>query len=148
MEIGEKALEWCKEDEHNHDYLTGDLYYLLEDWDNAQQTFEKLYKEYPEDFYCIGYLGLIAARKGEMARKSTFISLLEEADPQFRNGKTYMWRARIAAVSGDKAEAVKLIRKAILDGYFLQRIHDIIDFETLYAYAPFQELIKPKEFSD
>jgi len=147
-EICSKALKWCKEDDEDHDDWMARLYYISDDWDNAQELFEKLYIENPGDAYYMGFLGVIAAKKGDEEKKSEYVRVLEDVNPKYLNGKTYMWRARIAAASGNKEEAVKMIRDAIADGFFFHQIHYAVEFVTLQDYPPFQELMKPKEFSD
>jgi len=143
-EICREALTWCKGDDENHDYWMAQLYYLLDDWDESQILFEQLFIINPNDVYYPGYLGMIAAQKSDKEKKAEYVRLIEEISSKYLNGEAYMWRARIATVSGDKDVAIKLIRKAISDGFFYYRIHNIVEFETLYDHPPFQDLMKPK----
>jgi hypothetical protein len=56
-------------------------------------------------------------------------------------------RARIAAVLGERAEAMTLLREEFdmapnWDGYML--VHSDMDFESLHNYPEFQEFMRPK----
>jgi len=56
-------------------------------------------------------------------------------------------RARIAALLGDREEAVTLLRQAIEQGVNWGHgvwVHRDIDLESLHDYPPFQELLRPK----
>jgi hypothetical protein len=57
-----------------------------------------------------------------------------------------MWRARIAALLGEHALAVDLLRDAIAQGaYFTIGTHRDMDLESLKTNAAFRELMRPKE---
>ncbi len=54
-------------------------------------------------------------------------------------------RTCIAAVLGDRDEAVSLLQRAFAEGYrYGIAVHREIDFESLRGYPPFSELLKPK----
>ena len=126
-------------------------YYVAEQWDRSQELFELLANGAPERIEYWGYLGAIAARKGEKEESARINKLIADLDRPYLFGKDLYWRARIAALSGDKDMAVLLLRDAILRGLYnsYYDFHDILiceemDFESLRSYPPFQELIKPK----
>jgi hypothetical protein len=55
------------------------------------------------------------------------------------------WRARIAALLGDKEGAVNLLQEAIKQGCDYQNLYfSPKDFESLQDFSPFQQLMKPK----
>jgi hypothetical protein len=56
-----------------------------------------------------------------------------------------MGRAEIAALLGDREQAVTLLYQSFDQGQpYGTDLHLDIDFESLHHYAPFQELIRPK----
>ncbi len=54
------------------------------------------------------------------------------------------WRARIAALLGEKEQAVRLLREAHNQGVQFIRFHNDMDLEPLHDYPPFKEFKKPK----
>jgi hypothetical protein len=64
------------------------------------------------------------------------------------SGYVPLWRARIAALLGDRDEAMALLRQ-VMDGMTptsdqASWLHRDIDFESLHDYPPFRELMRPK----
>ena len=70
---------------------------------------------------------------------------LRALDQPYLRGANTLWRARIAAVLGDRGEAVRLLGQAIDDGrpYGLW-LHRDPDFEALRSFPPFEELVRPR----
>jgi hypothetical protein len=66
-------------------------------------------------------------------------------------GHPILWRARIAALTGESDSAVSLLRNAISEGLFpldvtqgfgyAMWLHRDIDFEGLRSYQPFTEIL-------
>ncbi|MGH7612574.1 MAG: BTAD domain-containing putative transcriptional regulator [Gemmatimonadales bacterium] len=119
--------------------------YFLERWDEAEALLRPLIAESPDDEDYLGLLGATAARRGDRLtaeKLATKLAGLEQvaAVP----GKTAIVnRAKIAAVLGDPARAVSLLK----DAYGAQgtlELHTDIDFERLRDYLPFQEFTRPK----
>lgn len=70
---------------------------------------------------------------------------LADLDTPYLLGQNTIWRARIAALLGDRDQAVALLRDAYAEGYsWWLELHYDIDFESLRDHAAFQELIRPK----
>jgi serine/threonine protein kinase/tetratricopeptide (TPR) repeat protein len=92
-----------------------------------------------------GTLGCLAARQGDRQRALEASETLRQLrDPYLFGSQTY-WRACIAAVLGDRDQAVALLRQAFAEGYpYGPDIHSDIDLESLRDYAPFVELLRPK----
>ncbi len=123
-------------------------------WDEAKAAFERLepseryVEKYGFDPWIEGYLSVLAARRGDRD------DALRQARrwEAFQNKQLYHrglnWRARIAAILGDRDEAVRLLREQFKEGRpwaeALQQFHAEVDFESLQTYPPFQELIRPK----
>ena len=69
---------------------------------------------------------------------------LRDIDRPYMFGNHTYWRACIAALLGEKEEAMNLLREALAQGVSYTRLHPDMDLEPLWDYPPFQELIKPK----
>ncbi len=123
--------------------------YQSERWDEAEALFRELSAEFPTSVTYRGYLGVIAARHGDVEAANEIDEQLAAVDRPYLLGLNTYWRARIAAVLGDRESAVRLLREAIAAGspYFRGSqfwLHSVIDFESLSDYPPYQELVRPK----
>jgi tetratricopeptide (TPR) repeat protein len=118
--------------------------YVLERWDEAGTMFTALRSDVPENINYLGYLGASSARKGEKEEALRTSKELEEDKRPYLYGNPTYWRARIAALLGDKEAAVNLLRQATKEGYTYSSIHPTEDFESLADYPPYIRLMKPK----
>jgi tetratricopeptide (TPR) repeat protein len=143
------------------EYRLAHTLYYAEQWDEARRLFERLASELPDivpydpasegDFEadyvnCVGYLGVIAARLGERERALEISGQLAAMSQPYLNGRHTEWRARIAAVLGQREDAVRLLREAYRQGAASPvRVFTHVDFNLpLRDYPPFQEFISPK----
>jgi len=124
-------------------------FYALDKWDEAETLFEGLHSEFPDDtpngvsYY--GYLGSIAAKRGNREKSLKISQELKDIKALYLWGFPNYWRARIAALLGDKEGAVNLLGEAIKQGYPYSNLYPISwGFESLQDYRPFQQLLKPK----
>jgi tetratricopeptide (TPR) repeat protein/predicted Ser/Thr protein kinase len=119
--------------------------YLMEKWEEAETLSGGLHCERPDNIDYYGLLGSIAARKGNREKALKISQGLKDNKTPYLFGNPNYWRARIAALLGDKEGAVNMLREAIKQGldytdlYFYPQ-----DFESLRDYPPFQQLMKPK----
>jgi serine/threonine protein kinase/tetratricopeptide (TPR) repeat protein len=118
-------------------------------WDKAKAIYQELAKISPRDavkgrVYAI-YLGSIAARQGDRASAMEVSEWLRNVkEPYLYGGLTYA-RASIAAILGEKEQAMALLKKSFSQGLqFGIEIHRDFDLESLWNYPPFIELLKPK----
>lgn len=140
------------------DYLAGRL-------DDAQRRFERLEAEaalggsgpfsigflahctgdLSDEVTYLGYLGAIAALKGDRAAALSTDRALQRMNGPYLFGRHTLRRARIHALLGDRDRAVALLQEAIGQGlpYGVQ-LHTDIAFASLRGYPPFKELLKPK----
>jgi predicted Zn-dependent protease len=124
------------------------LYYARR-WGKAKDVYEELAKKSPKDSAAgRGYetsLGAIAARQGDRKRAMEVSELLKNHRvPYLFGGNTYD-RACIAAILGDKEQAVALLKESFLQGReFGTGVHKDFDLESLWDYPPFIEFLKPK----
>ena len=86
----------------------------------------------------------MAARLHDRASALKHQAALVELDRQ-PNGNVALRRAQIAAVLGEKQQAVDLLREAIAQGLpFTLTLHRNVDLTLLRGFAPYDELMKPK----
>jgi len=120
--------------------------YNAERWEDARRLFEGMAAEVGEDTWLLGWLGLLAARRGDRAEAERISEELQSSGGLFNKHNTD-FRARIAAVLGEADEAVTLLRQNFdmgppADRYLV--VHRGIDFESLQGHPAFQEFLRPK----
>jgi tetratricopeptide (TPR) repeat protein len=121
-------------------------------WQEARLLFAQLLAEAPSDLDYLGYWGVATAREGNRAealRISGQIAAFVRPYPLF--GQPTLWRARIAAVIGERDEAVSLVREAITQGLlpldvaqgfgYAMLLHCDTDFTELRDYPPFKAIV-------
>ena len=123
--------------------------YYARRWDKAKDVYEELAKKSPKDSAAgrgyEGWLGLIAARQGDRKRAMEVSDWLKNLKLPYLFGANAYQRARIAAILGDKEQAVALLKESFLQGSeFGPWVHKDFDFESLWDYPPFIEFLKPK----
>ena len=112
-------------------------------WDEAREVFTGTGDL---DATSAGYLGLVAARQDDTAEAARMDNWLSGLNLQNRQWYPTTFRARIAAVLGDRERAVELLGQAITEGMYHPG-HDHLlelDFEAMADYEPYQELMRPK----
>jgi tetratricopeptide (TPR) repeat protein len=113
-------------------------------WEDALPLLEQLVREGPVSLDRLGYLGTTFAR---LDRRSEAIAISEQLrviEQPYLLGANTFWRARIVAVLGDQAQAVRLLRQAIGEGQtYGMWVHREPDFEALRSYAPFDDFLRP-----
>ncbi len=93
-----------------------------------------------------GYLGAIAARQGNREQALRVDHALAGVKRPYLFGRHTVWRARIEALLGEREVAVSRLREAFGQGYpHAHAMHVDLAFDSLRDYAPFRELVKPKE---
>ena len=98
----------------------------------------------PGDVGYVGYLGCIAARTNDAARARSISAELERVRGRYFGAVASYGRARIAALLGDRQRAVDLLRDAITQGLpYGVDLHNDPDFEQLWDYQPYVELVRP-----
>jgi hypothetical protein len=91
-----------------------------------------------------GWLAQTAAHAGDHNRARVLSYELEQATkPQHRGSLTYA-RARTAAALGERDRALQLLRDAFAEGLeHGPHVHQIVDFEILRGYEPYERLLRP-----
>jgi tetratricopeptide (TPR) repeat protein len=155
LQVLERGIKWLEDRPEKvskslgHRYNLARLFYTAERWEEAQILFEALHSEDPDFYDVIGFLGSLAARRGDRDKALKFSGLLENDKRPYHKGWYTYCRANIAALLGEKELAVRLLREAHSQGvdFIFFIAHDqpnVMDFEPLYDYPPFQEFMKPK----
>jgi DNA-binding SARP family transcriptional activator/TolB-like protein len=126
-------------------YSLARLMYRSGRWTEAQRLFEALRAEEPGATDYLGYLGVIAARRGDRAGAQQIAETLRTLGLPYLLGKNTYWRARIAALLGEQERAVELLAQAQSEGTgYIVQYHREADFESLRDYPPFRARLQPK----
>jgi tetratricopeptide (TPR) repeat protein len=151
LDMGEQAVRWFRSrpsEEAATAWSTIGLaiaLYAAERWDEAEALFREVASATPRDAVAQGYLGVLAARRGDRAEALRISDQLEGMADPYDFGHDVYLQARIAAQLGDRDQAMVLLREAYARGRALWiHLHRDMDLEPLRDYPPFQEFIKPK----
>ena len=118
--------------------------YAARRWQEAKGIFEKIDKGPVDSFEWLINTGVVAARLGDREKALQVSDWLKSIKRPFFFGRPAYNRACIAAIQGNKEEAVALLREALSQGYQYYYVHTDMDFESIRDYPPFIELIRPK----
>ena len=111
----------------------------------ARLEFEALAEAAPENLSSLGHLGAVLAHLGNAAEARELSDSLRALDRPYLWGQHTLWRARIAALLGERDEAVRLLWQSVGEGTsFGMSMHADPDLEPLLGYPPFEEFIRPK----
>jgi len=146
-----RAIDWYRNRppgeaaRENNRFNLARALYLAEQWGEAGTIFEELAKEYPDEIRYKGYLGALAARRGDREQALMISTEVASIDRPYLFGENTYWRASIAALLGESEQAVELLREAFAQGRaYVVGLHRDINLESLRDFAPFQELLRPK----
>ena len=158
-EVVDESVAWFRsrplETQESRAWLAQSLY-LAQRWDEALELFEALAYEYPQNAQYLAFRGWLAARRGDREEALRISEELRLCDRRRCTGFSHpgmltLYRAEIAALLGDRNEAVTLLRQVVGISVFVMpnlanpmSPHYDFAFESLRDYAPFQELIMPK----
>jgi DNA-binding SARP family transcriptional activator len=149
--VAERAIAWwiARPEENVADLPThldrALAYYYAERWEDADRVLRELSSEAPEALDVMGYLGTLAARRGDRTEALAISARLggRAIPPEF-GGDLYR-QARIAAQLGDREGAVAFLRDALSRGMaYGIWLHRDMDLEPLRGFEPFEELLRPK----
>jgi serine/threonine protein kinase len=147
MKILDQLIQWYQgksdDEKQSNLWLYGFALYQARRWLEAGEIFKELVKLRPDIVEFQYYLGRTAARLGnrkEAMKISDSLNNLQQ--PYLFGGHTYC-RASIAAILGEKEQAISLLKESFRQGHDYQ-LHIDFDFELLKDYLPFVELMKPK----
>jgi DNA-binding SARP family transcriptional activator/TolB-like protein len=148
-ELNRRALTWYEqrpEEEQKsaaHRLALGRALYAAERWIEAEALYRRLAEEQPAEIDVQGYLGTLAARRGDRVEAERIAGWLQEVRQPYLLGNNTYWRACIAALLGEHEQAVHLLRDAIGQGVpFSLDFHVDIDLDPLRGYPSFRELMR------
>ncbi len=120
--------------------------YVADRCDESYGVAKPLSEEFPDNITYRGFVGAVAACRGDREEALEISEWLEALDRPYLHGANTMWRSGIAAALGDGENAVALLRQAWAEGRepFPPGLSWWVTFEPLRDYPPFQELIRPK----
>jgi tRNA A-37 threonylcarbamoyl transferase component Bud32/TolB-like protein/tetratricopeptide (TPR) repeat protein len=125
--------------------LRASLLYLRERWPDAAAQWDSIPVDSAAPVDRLGTRGVLAARLGQADSARAIAGTLARLDRPRMNGQHTLWRARIAAVLGQKDSAVTLLRQALAEGVgYGSWLHADMDLEALRDYRPYRELVRPK----
>jgi tetratricopeptide (TPR) repeat protein len=110
-------------------------------WDEARRAYQQRLAEDSTDVKAHAALGALAARRHDQREVDRMTAWLASRS----NPGAFQARARIAALLGNKEEAVQLLRESFdhgLEGKMF--LHTDPDFESLLDFPPYRELIRPQ----
>ncbi|MGB7295867.1 MAG: protein kinase [Candidatus Aminicenantales bacterium] len=150
-EFAAMAIEWAegrpeaeRKTEGRQGFYANALYFAGR-FDEAGKIYGSLAAEHPENIDYQGYLGTLAARRGEREEALRISEELGKLERPFLLGENLWWQARIASLLGEKERAVALLREAFSQGLeYGIYLRQEIDLEPLWDYPPFKELLRPK----
>jgi tetratricopeptide (TPR) repeat protein len=153
IEVANRAVEWrtahlegrlVADDPIGYTALASALY-SAERWEESRRLCTELAALAPADLDVKGYMGVLAARRGDKDEARRIIEELRQSRAPYRYGMDIYWSACIAAQLGERDSAVRFLREAFSQGASMapQPMEDM-DLEPLHGYKPFEELMKPK----
>ena len=118
-------------------------------WEDARRLLERLVASSSASgamgrFVALGTLGVIAAREGKRAEALRIDGVLQATPERYMLGGDTYQRARIHASLGERETAVDLLQTAMLQGIDFAYLHADVALDSLRAYPPFVEFIRPK----
>lgn len=151
IRVAERALDEIDQSEPDDTSAFGlvecrlDAMYLAGDAERAYAMVLESAKQWPDSFERSKVIGLAAARAGDADVALQQMFALSRFDRQFTFGEADYVRARIAALIGDRDEALRLLRRAIINGFSdYSALHCCPDLEPLWQDPEFRRLIRPK----
>jgi DNA-binding SARP family transcriptional activator/tetratricopeptide (TPR) repeat protein len=127
-------------------YLLASAFYLGRNWEAARRLNAELTAEDTTDWSSQATLAMLAARRGDRSEAERIAGKLVSIHQPYLFGEVTIRRANIAALLGNREEAVALLRQALAEGFpFVDQLHIDMDFEPLHGYAPFEALLRPQD---
>lgn len=151
VRMAARAVAWCRSRSpaqqagEDSRWELAQALYVAEQWAEAQQFVAELMVSQPENREYRGLAGSIAARLGDrdlaLTHSAGLVDLPGESD-----GSVPLFRARIAAILGDREEAINFLRNAFAERmiYGFAWLHRDGDLSLLRGFGPYDELMRPK----
>ncbi len=128
--------------------LFGQLLYQRERWSEAANVWDALPDPLADSSALAGLLGergCAAARLGDRPKAVALGQRLARFSALPLSQEATVYRAQIAAVLGDRDDAVELLKRAFASGQpYGIWVHREMDLEVLRGFGPYEQLVRPK----
>jgi len=122
------------------------LLVMLGRLDEAHQLLLALNDEIPEDDDILGWLGIVAAERGDREAAERYSAMLRDLDRPYVRGWIIFYRAGIAAHLGRSDDALDLLREAFSRGYpWGSDLHSSLELKPLRGHQEFEAILHPEE---
>jgi hypothetical protein len=119
----------------------------------ALQVLARIVERRGETVNSVGSRAILLRALGRTAEAEAEERRLDRWERRNSRGLQAYWRARIAARAGDRERAVELLREAVAGGLWFGGFNSPTfefgrsepEFATLRGYAPYEELLRPKD---
>jgi tetratricopeptide (TPR) repeat protein/TolB-like protein len=150
--VAERAVAWLRarsddaQTTWRHRYRLGVACFLAEREDASESEFRAVLAERPSHPAALGFLGVLAARRGDRDEARRISAVLAGLGPRAAHNLALYWQGAIAANLGDTDRAVELLEGAISAGYSkVGDLHRFADLEPLWDDPAFLELTRPRD---
>ncbi len=123
------------------------LLVMLGRLDEADQVLLALNEEIPDDDDILGWLGIVAAHRGDEEAALRYSAMLREVDKHpILRGWISFYRSSIAAQLGNSDEALSLLRAAFSGGFpWSADLHACLELKPLRGHPEFEAILHPEE---
>jgi tetratricopeptide (TPR) repeat protein len=133
----DEASEWQR-------LRTVQLLTMLGRFGEADRILLALNDEIPNDEDVLGWLGIVAAMRGDTEAAVRYSVILDDLDRPLSLGWESSYRAAIAAHLGRSNEALSLLRDAFSRGYpWAVRLHTNLELKPLRGHPEFEAILHP-----
>jgi len=133
----DEASEWQR-------LRTVQLLTMLGRFGEADRILIALNDEIPNDEDILGWLGIVAAMRGDTEAALGYSVMLHDLDKPYSRGWESSYRAAIAAHLGRFDEALSLLRDAFSRGYpWAVRLHTNLELKPLRGHPEFEAILDP-----
>lgn len=146
-----RALSWCNgvsEERRNSEEmraLRAWALYQKGDWEGVGTEASELLAAHPDDPDYLGLMGASAARRGDTAVALRHSEALAALRVPYLFGAHTLARCGIAALLGDRREAMELLRASVSEGLvFGTTLHAHPYLQPLRGYPPFEDFLQPR----
>jgi tetratricopeptide (TPR) repeat protein len=122
------------------------LLVMLGRLDEADKLLLALNDEIPDDDDILGWLGIVAAERGDTQAAMHASALLRDLNRPYVRGWISFYRAGIAAHLGHSDEALSLLRDAFSRGFpWSVDLHASLELKPLRGHPDFEAILHPEE---
>jgi hypothetical protein len=120
--------------------------YLSRDWAGADTAFHALAAlDTANSYITLGYLGTIAARRGDEATARRIIAKFDSLRPTLPQPRMIAgyWQSKISSILGDEQRALTLMTE-VWGQQGIHGVHAEFDYERMWRAREFRRFISPK----